>query len=118
MHFLIRLLINTVALWVAIRVVSGITYTGSPAALLLVALVFGVLNAFVRPVLKLLTFPLFILTLGLFTLLLNAFMLWLTSAVSGSLELGFHVSGFGAAFWGALVISIVSIVLSILVKGD
>ncbi len=118
MHFLIRLFINTVALWVATRVVSGITYTGTPAALLLVALVFGVLNAFVRPVLKLLTCPLLILTLGLFTLLLNAFMLWLTGAVSGGLKLGFHVSGFGAAFWGGLVISLVSIVLSIFVKGD
>lgn len=118
MHFLIRLLINTVALWAATKVVSGITFTGSPAALLLVALVFGILNAIIRPVLKLLTCPLLILTLGLFTLLLNAFMLWLTSAVSGGLQLGFHVSGFGAAFWGALVISIINIMLSLLVRRD
>ncbi len=118
MHFLIRLLINTVALWIATRVISGITYTGEPMAFLLVALVFGALNAFVRPLLKLLTFPLLILTLGLFTLVLNGVMLWLTSAVSGALKLGFHVAGFSAAFWGALVISVISIVLSLFVKGD
>lgn len=79
-----------------------------------VALVFGVVNAFIRPVAKILTFPIVILTLGLFLLVINGFMLWLTSALSEALALGFHVQGFWAAFWGALVVSIVSGLLSVL----
>ncbi|HEX8947569.1 MAG TPA: phage holin family protein [Dissulfurispiraceae bacterium] len=118
MHFLIRLLINTVALWAATKTVSGITFAGEPVTLLLVALVFGILNTVVRPALKLLACPLLLLTLGLFTLVLNGLMLWLTSAVSGALKLGFHVTGFGPAFCGALVISIISILLSLLVRRD
>ncbi|HEY7878783.1 MAG TPA: phage holin family protein, partial [Gemmatimonadaceae bacterium] len=77
----------------------------------------GVLNAIVRPVLTFFTFPLFIVTLGLFTFVLNAFMLWLTSSASRSLGLGFHVAGFWAAFWGAIVVGLVSFVLSVLVPG-
>ena len=115
MRFLIRLLTNAAALWVATRIVPGIQYDGSWGPLFAVALVFGVLNAFVRPVLKLLTLPLLILTLGLFTLVINALMLLLTAWVSGLLDLGFHVTGFGAAFWGALVVSIVSLALSLFV---
>lgn len=110
-----RLLINAAALWVAIRLVPGVTFTGEWWRLFAVALVFGVLNVSVRPVLALLTLPFFLITLGLFTFVLNAFMLWLTSALSGALGLGFHVSGFGAAFIGALVVSTVSFVLSIAV---
>ena len=79
---------------------------------------FGVLNAIVRPILGLLTCPLMVLTLGLFTLVLNALMLLLTGAVSASLGLGFHVAGFVPAFLGAIVVSIVSIILSIFVRDD
>ena len=82
--------------------------------LLGVALVFGVVNAFVRPVARILTFPIVILTLGLFLLVINGFMLWLTSALSDALDLGFHVQGFVAAFLGALVVSIVSGALSLM----
>ncbi len=114
MRFLLRILITAAALWVATRVVSGISYHGGWPVLLGVALVFGILNAIVRPIFKLLTFPLLILTLGLFTFVLNAVMLLLTSALSGALGLGFHVSGFWAAFWGAIVVSIVSLLLSAL----
>lgn len=115
MHFLLRLLINAAALWVAIRLVPGIDYQGHWFSLLVVALVFGVLNASVRPMLKLLTFPLLILTLGLFTFVINALMLWLTAWVSGLLNLGFYVSGFWSAFLGGLVVSIVSLLLSMFV---
>ncbi len=115
MQFLLRLLINAVALWVAATIVPNISYEGSLVSLLLVALVFGVLNALIRPLLALLTCPLQILTLGLFTLVLNAVMLLLTSAVAGALGLSFHVEGFVAAFLGALVISIVSIILSLVI---
>ena len=80
-----------------------------------VALVFGVVNAFLRPLLKFVTFPLIILTFGIFALVVNGLMLWLTSTLSGSLGLGFHVRGFGAAFWGALVVSIVSTLLGMFI---
>jgi putative membrane protein len=113
MHFIIRLLVNAAALWVATRLVPGVTYFGGPLPLLGVALVFGVVNAVIRPVAKILTFPLILITLGVFAFVINGLMLWLTSAVSGALGLGFHVSGFWAAFVGALVVSLVSRVLSL-----
>jgi putative membrane protein len=118
MRFFIRLIITAVALWAAVALVNGITFTGGWVSLLIVALIFGLVNAFVRPLLKLLTCPLILLTLGLFIFVINALMLWLTSALSASLGLGFHVYGFAAAFWGALVVSIVSVVLSIFVPDD
>jgi putative membrane protein len=116
MRFLVRLLVNAAALWVATRLVSGVTYSGGWLPFLGVALVFGIVNAFIRPVAKVLTFPLIILTLGIFALVVNGLMLWLTSKVAGALDLGFHVSGFRAAFLGALVVSIVSTVLSMFVS--
>ena len=112
MHFVLRLLINAAALWVAIQIVPGVSYNGSVGYLFVVALVFGVLNASVRPLLKLFTFPLLILTLGLFTFVINAFMLMLTSWASNLLSLGFHVASFGSAFLGALVVTFVSFLLS------
>src|SRR5438132_567526 len=108
MPFLIRLLVNAAALWAATRLVTGVTYRGAFLPSLAVALVFGLVNAIIRPILKFLTFPFFIVTFGLFAFVLNGLMLWLTSSVSQGLGLGFHVSGFGAAFWGALVVSIIS----------
>jgi putative membrane protein len=118
MRFLLRLVITAVALWAAVALVNGITFTGSWLSLLIVALIFGLINAVVRPLLKLLTCPLVLLTLGLFIFVINALMLWLTSTLSVSLGLGFHVSGFAAAFWGALVVSIVSVLLSIFVPDE
>jgi putative membrane protein len=118
MPFLIRLLVNAASLWVATRLVTGVTFNGGWVPFFGVALVFGVVNAFVRPVLKILTFPLIILTLGLFSFVVNGLMLWLTSRVSDTLGLGFHVAGFWPAFWGALVVSIVSMLLSMLVTED
>ena len=115
MPFLVRLLVNAAALWVATRLVPGVSYDGGALPLLAVALVFGVVNAFLRPVAKILTFPLIIVTLGIFALVINGLMLWLTSSLSSALGLGFHVSGFWAAFWGGLVVSVVSTMLSMLV---
>ncbi len=116
MPFLIRLLVNAAALWVATRLVTGVTWSGNLLPFLGVALVFGFVNAIIRPILKFLTFPLFIVTFGLFALVLNGLMLLLTSRIAGALGLGFHVSGFGPAFWGALVVSLVSLVLGMLVR--
>ena len=115
MQIVWRLLTNAAALWAATRLVPGITFTGDWRLLLVVALVFGVLNVSVRPVLMLLTLPLLIVSLGLFTFVLNAVMLWLTSTMSSALGLGFHVDGFGAAFLGALIVSVVSFLLSLFV---
>jgi putative membrane protein len=117
MPFLVRLLVNAAALWVATRLVPGVSYDGGTLPILGVALVFGVLNAFIRPAAKILTFPLIIVTLGIFALVINGLMLWLTSSLSSALDLGFHVSGFWAAFLGGLVVSVVSTILSMLVGG-
>lgn len=118
MPFLIRLLVNAAALWVATRIVPGVTFNGGVVPFLGVALVFGVINATLRPLTKILTFPLILVTLGLFALVVNGLMLWLTSSLSSSLGLGFHVSGFWAAFFGALVVSIVSALLSLTIRSN
>lgn len=116
---LVRLLANAAALAVAIAVVGGITLT-SPSiprgmfTLLAVAAVFGLVNALVKPVVRLLTLPLYVLTLGLFTFVVNALMLLLTSWLAGLLGLPFHVTGFGAALLGALVVTLVSFLVNTL----
>jgi putative membrane protein len=112
MQFLLRLLINAGALWVAIQLVDGIEHRGSWWSLLFVALVFGVLNASIRPLLKLLSLPIIIVTLGLFIFVINAVMLLITAWVSGLLKLGFYVDGFWAAFFGGLIVTVVSLLLS------
>ena len=113
MYFLLRLLINAAALWVAIQLIDGIEHRGNWWSLIFVALVFGVLNASVRPLLKLLSLPIIILTLGLFIFVINALMLLVTGWVSGVLNLGFHVDGFWDAFVGGLIVSVVSFLLSL-----
>ena len=118
MSFLIRLVINAIALWLATRLVDGLTFDGDMVFLFVVALIFGVVNSVVKPILMLLTFPALILSLGLFLLVLNAVMVWLTGAISDAAGLGFHVEGFGAAFLGGLVVSVVSFVLSLFVGKD
>ena len=118
MTFLIRLLVNAAALYVAAKLVPGVDYTGGWVPFLGVALLFGFVNAFIRPVAKVLTFPIIIVTLGIFSLVINGLMLWLTSTLSSTLALGFHVSGFWSAFFGALVVSIVSTLLSMMVTED
>ena len=118
MRFLLRLIITAVALWAAVALVQGITYTGPLYKLLIVALVFGVVNAFVRPILTVLTCPLIVLTLGLFVLVLNAVMLWLTGELSSALGIDFRVDGAWAAIIGGIIVGIVSAVLNLLVKDE
>jgi putative membrane protein len=117
MGFLIKVGVNAVALWVAAWLVPGITFGegkfGSKfATIVLVAVVFGIINAVVKPIAKLLSFPFIILTLGLFTFIVNAFMLQLTEWLADPLGLSFTIAHF---FWdavlGALIITIVSMVL-------
>jgi putative membrane protein len=114
-RFVLRLLATAAALWVAVVLVPGITYTGDLLGILGVALVFGIVNAVIRPILKVLTCPLVVLTLGLFVFILNAFLLWLTSELAQAFGLGFDVDGFFAAFVGAVIVGIVSTVLNLFV---
>jgi putative membrane protein len=109
--FLQRWLINTLAVLVATYFVSGITYN-KPVDLIVATLILGILNAFVRPMLMLLSLPLLIFTLGLFTLVINAALLLIVSTLMGMAH--FHVDGFWTAIKGALVIAIVSIILNTL----
>jgi len=113
MKLLLRLLINAAALWVAVRFVPGISFEGNPVLLLVVALVFGIVNTIVKPIVTLLSLPAVLLTLGIFLLVINALMLWFTGWLSTNLGLGFHVDGFGAAFLGGIVVSLVAWALSV-----
>lgn len=117
MRFLLRLAVTAAALWVAVQLVPGIAHAGPWYTLFGVALVFGLVNAIIRPLLLALTCPLVVLTLGLFIFVLNALMLWLTGALSQALGLGFMVSGFIPALIGGLVVGIVSMVLNVFVGG-
>ena len=107
---LIRWAINAFALWLAAAIVDGITLSGTFIQILIVALIFGLINALIKPLVKLIAAPLIIFTLGLFTLLINAFLLLLTSWLSSDI---LTVDGLWAAILGALIISVVSWALSL-----
>ncbi|MEV0978753.1 MULTISPECIES: phage holin family protein [unclassified Streptomyces] len=122
-NFVVKTIANAGALLVAVWLLDKITLTGSSTGkkagtLIVVALVFGLVNFLVKPVVKVLTFPLFILTLGLFTLVVNALMLLLTSWVCGKADLSFHVEGFWTAVLGGLIISIVSWALHVVLPDE
>ena len=119
MRLLVRLLAGAVALAVAAWLIEGISVgpgtTGERVlTLLAVAVIFGLVNAIVRPIVRLISLPLFILTLGLFTFVVNALMLLFTAWIGDQFDLAFEVGGFWAALLGALVISVVSFVLNLL----
>lgn len=116
---LIRWAITTLALFVAALIVPGIRVSGSAwLAYALMAIVLGFANAVIRPILKLLTCPLILLTLGLFTLVINGVTLWISARIANWLGIGFYVDGFWPAFWGALIVSIVTVLLSALFKEE
>lgn len=114
---IIQVLVNAAALWVAVQIVPGLSFAqnGEWWKFLLVAVAFSLVNTYVRPVLRILTFPISMVTFGLFLLVINALMLMLTGAISDQLHLGFTVADFWAALLGALVISIVGFFLSLVV---
>lgn len=114
----VRWIVNTIAIMIAIKYVPGIVYAGEWWGILLVGLIFGLINTFIRPFIKLFALPLLILSLGLFTFIINALMLSLTSWLSDKFHLGFHVESFEAAFIGALLISFTSMVLSCLIPSE
>jgi putative membrane protein len=119
MDRLVQLLINAGALTVAVYVVPGLDFDFAPdgaiVRFLIVAFIFALVNTFIRPVLRLLTLPITLVTLGLFLLVLNALMLLLTDLISDQLDLGLVVADFWAALFGAIVISIVGTILSMVI---
>ena len=115
---IIRWVINAIALWVAITFVPGIQAQSSWVGLFGLALIFGLVNALLRPLLNLLTCPLLILTLGLGTLLINTLLFWLSGLIGNQFGIGFTVDGFWSAFFGALVTTLVSIILTLFVKDE
>ena len=120
MHFLIRLAISAAALAVATVLLPGIQLTtGSTTSkvltLIAVALIFGVINAFLKPIIKTIGCLFYLLTLGLVALVVNALLLWLASVVADWLSLPFHITGFVPAFLGAIIISVVTWLLSVLI---
>jgi putative membrane protein len=124
MGFVIRTLITAVALWIATLLVPGIDIRSQGTlagvvTLLVVAVIFGLVNAFIKPIVKVVGCPLYVLTLGLFALVVNALLLMLTSWLAGLVHARFHVDGFWSAFWGAIVISVATFLISIIVPdGD
>jgi putative membrane protein len=121
MAFLIRVLINGVAIWLATLLLSGLDVVGADSdwekvgIILLISLVFGVVNAVVKPIVSFLSIPLYIVTLGLFTLVVNALMLLLTAWITEFTEWGLRIDDFWDAVFGALIISVVSFFLSLVI---
>lgn len=122
MKLLLRLVGNAVALYVASTLIDGIRFGAGGdvdfGSLLMVTLIFGVVNAIIKPFVKVATCPAYLITLGLFTFVVNALMLLLTGFLAGLLNVDFQVDGFGAAFWGAIVISFVSFLLSLFISSE
>jgi putative membrane protein len=109
-----------VALWVSTQLVAGIAVTGKTTTedvvtLLGVALIFGVINAVLKPIIKVVGCAFYVLTLGLFALIVNAGLMLLTSYIAEQLSLPFHVDGFWAALWGALIVGVVSWILDLII---
>jgi putative membrane protein len=123
MRFLLRVVVSAAALAVATAVVPGIELlAGSDwskvGTLVAVAAIFGVINAVLKPLIKVIGCAFYVLTLGLAALVVNGLLLWLTSVVAGDLTLPFHVTGFWAAFWGAIIVGLVSWLLHLVIGDD
>jgi len=122
MRFVLRVLVSAAALGVATAVVPGIELLAGSGwsrlgTLLGVALIFGIINATLKPLIKVVGCAFYVLTLGLVALVVNGLLLWLTSVIAGHLKLPFHVTGFWPAFWGAIIVGLVSWLLNLLI-GD
>jgi putative membrane protein len=121
MSFVLRVVINGIAIWLATLILSGLEIVGGDSnwetagIIALIALVFGIVNAIVKPIVAFISIPLYILTLGLFTLVVNALMLMLTAWITEQTSWGLRIDNFGTAVLGALIISVVSFVLSVLI---
>jgi putative membrane protein len=120
MGFIIRTIVTALALWVATLVVDGIDTTGEHAwqnvlTLMVVAIIFGLVNAILKPIIKVFGCLFYIITLGLFALFVNAMLFLLVGWLADLLNLPFHVDGFWAGFWGAIIVSVVSWLINLVV---
>jgi len=122
MSFLVRVLVNAVAIWLTtllmgshFEIVGGDGTGGRVVVFLVVALIFGIINAIIKPIVQLFTFPLYILTLGLFTLVVNALMVLLTGWITDQADWGLRVDGFWWAVLAAFLISLFSMIISVVV---
>ena len=121
MKLIIRWAITILALFLAALIVPGISVDGDAwIAFAVMAVVLGLVNAIVRPILKILSCPLIVLTLGFFVLVINGITLWLSARIAQQVwpSAAFYVDSLGSAFWGALIVSVVSVLGSVFVKGD
>jgi putative membrane protein len=118
--FILRLAINAIGLYLAVQIVPGIDLRNNFVSILWLALIFGVINALFRPLLQFLTCPLIILTLGLFTLVINTFLFWLTSVIGQSFGIGLLINDpvWWNAFLGGLVVSVVSVLMTMILKDE
>ena len=121
MKLLLRILVPAVALWVAHELISGIQLNGGSEAkkagtLVIIALIFGVVNAVLKPIIKTIGCLFYVMTLGLIGLVVNGLLLWLCSWIAGKLTLPFHITGFAAAFWGAIIVGFVGWVLNLVLE--
>ena len=111
-YIILRVMINALSIVAAVELVEGITFSGQWWKMIITGAIFGLVNSLIKPIITLFTFPFIILTLGIFTLIINTLMLIITSHLSESLDLGLQIKGFRPAFWGAIIVSIVSMILS------
>ncbi len=111
-YLILRIMINALSIAFAVKVVNGITFTGEWWKMIIIGAVFGIVNSVIKPLVTLFALPLIIITLGLFTLIVNTLMLVITAELSEPFSLGFQINGFWPAFKGALIVSIVSMLLS------
>ena len=116
--FLLRWLINSLAVWAAVNIVPGIEWTNDWVAVLALGLILTFVNGIVRPLAKFVGCLPIILTLGLFTLVINAFLFWLTGWIGNAFGVGFTVDGFWPAFLGGLVVSVVGIIMGIFLRDE
>jgi putative membrane protein len=118
--FILRWVINAIALYLAILLLPGIDLESGLISIIWLALIFGLINALFRPLLKFLTCPLIILTLGLFTLVINTFLFWLTSVIGQSFGLALIINDpvWWNAFLGGLIVTIVSVAMTLILKDE
>jgi putative membrane protein len=121
MRFLLQVVVSAAALGVATAAVPGITLPAGSGwskagTLLVVAVIFGLINATLKPLIKVVGCAFYVLTLGLAALVVNGLLLWLTSVIAGDLTLPFHVAGFWPGFWGAIIVGLVSWVLNLFIR--
>lgn len=111
-YLILRIMVNALSIGIAVKLVEGITFTGEWWKIIIIGVIFGLVNSLVKPIITFFSLPLIILTFGIFIVIVNALMLILTAKLSDTFNLGLHIDGFLPALLGALIISVVSVILS------